>query len=492
MNRVILAPEQAQHTISRHLYGHFSEHLGRCIYEGYWVGEQSDIPHTRGIRNDVVEELRAIGPSVMRWPGGCFADEYHWMDGVGPREQRPEIVNVHWGGVTENNHFGTHEFFDLCEQLGADPYVCGNVGSGTVREMRDWVEYCTFDGRSPMADWRRRNGREQPWRLPFFGVGNENWGCGGWMKAEHYANLYRQYACYVRTFGGNQIQRIACGPNADDYHWTEVMMNQAAFHDCGLRLMDGLALHYYTVPGANRSATQFGVDDWWQIIANALRMKELIERHSTIMDRRDPEAGISLVVDEWGTWYDVEPGTNPGFLYQQNTMRDAVVAGLTLNIFNNHCRRVRMANIAQTVNVLQAMVLTDGARMTVTPTYHVFAMFRAHQDAVLLPATVITGSERWQGHSIPLVSASASRQSDGTVCVSLVNPHPTDSAEVDVVCAGHNWKSVTSTLLTGPMTAHNTFDQPNTVAPVPGDARLTTDGVRVQLPSGSVCVLKLQ
>ncbi len=492
MNRVILAPEQAQYTISKHIYGHFSEHLGRCIYEGYWVGEQSEIPHTHGIRNDVVEALRAIGPSVMRWPGGCFADEYHWMDGVGPRSERPEIVNVHWGGVTENNHFGTHEFFELCDQLNADPYICGNVGSGTVREMRDWVEYCTFDGRSPMADWRRRNGRDAPWRLPFFGVGNENWGCGGWMRAEHYADLYRQYACYVRSFGGNPIQRIACGPNVDDYHWTEVMMNRAAFHENGFRLMDGLALHYYTSPGANRSATVFSSDDWWQVIANALRMQELIEKHSTIMDRRDPAAAINLVVDEWGTWYDVEPGSNPGFLYQQNTMRDAVVAGLTLNIFNNHCRRVRMANIAQTVNVLQAMVLTDGARMTVTPTYHVFAMYRPHQDAVMLPTTVLTQTERWQGQEISLLSASASRQPDGAVHVSLVNPHPAQSAEVEIILHGHNWRSVTSTLLAAPMTAHNTFDDPSAVVPVEGDASLTAEGVHAQLPAGSVCMLEMR
>ena len=313
---------------------------------------------------------------MLRWPGGCFADEYHWRDGIGPYEDRPKTINTHWGGVVEDNSFGTHEFFHLCELLGADPYICGNVGSGTIQEMREWIEYITFDGPSSLAELRKANGREKPWKLPYFGVGNESWGCGGNMRPEYYADLYRRYSTYVRNFSDNRIYKIACGASDFDFRWTEVLMREAG------RFMDGLSLHYYTVPGdwSNKgSATEFDEREWFVTMKKTLVMDDLITRHSSIMDYYDPEKRVGLIVDEWGTWYDVEPGTNPGFLYQQNTLRDALVAGINLNIFNNHCDRVHMANLAQTVNVLQAMILTEGERMVLTPTYHVFYMYKVHQ-----------------------------------------------------------------------------------------------------------------
>ncbi len=357
MNHLIIQADQGKQRINKNVYGHFAEHLGRCIYEGIWVGEDSPIPNTRGIRNDVIEALCKIHVPVLRWPGGCFADEYHWQDGIGPRTERPSIVNTHWGGVVEDNQFGTHEFFDLCAMIGADPYICGNVGSGTVQEMQQWVEYITFASSSPMANLRRKNGRDEPWRLPYFGVGNENWGCGGAMRPQYYADLYRRYQSYVRNLSGNTIFKIACGPGTADYVWTEVLMREAGSHmpwsEALMRkvtsYMDGLSLHYYAIPGtwnAKGSATSFDESVWFSTLSKCLRMEELIRRHSTIMDRYDPDKHVALIVDEWGTWYDVEPGTNPGFLYQQNTMRDALVAGLTLNIFNTHCERVQMANLA--------------------------------------------------------------------------------------------------------------------------------------------------
>ncbi|HEX8833240.1 MAG TPA: alpha-L-arabinofuranosidase C-terminal domain-containing protein, partial [Abditibacteriaceae bacterium] len=350
-NALVINADQGRHRINPNIYGHFAEHLGRCIYEGFWVGEDSHIPNTRGIRNDVVEALHNLNIPVLRWPGGCFADEYHWMDGIGPRESRTGVVNTHWGGATENNHFGTHEFFDLCELLGAAPYICGNVGSGAVLEMQQWVEYCTHPGGSPMADLRRKNGREEPWKLPFFGVGNESWGCGGNMRPEYYADEYRRYQTYVRHYTADRIYRIACGANSADYEWTEVLMRRAG------GFMDGLSLHYYTIAGQwekKGSSTEFSEDEYFATLQNCLQIEELVTRHGAIMERYDPQKRVGMIVDEWGTWWDVEPGTNPGFLYQQNTQRDALVAGLSLNVFNAHCDRVQMANIAQTVNVLQA------------------------------------------------------------------------------------------------------------------------------------------
>ncbi len=492
-NTFIINADQSTHPINRHIYGHFAEHLGRCIYEGFWVGEDSDIPNTRGIRNDVVEALRALHIPNLRWPGGCFADEYHWKDGIGPREERTSMVNTHWGGVTESNHFGTHEFFDLCEMLGASPYICGNVGSGSVQEMSEWVEYATHSGPSPMADWRRKNGREQPWQLPFFGVGNESWGCGGNMRPQHYADEYRRYQTYVRQYTSDKIFKIACGANAADYKWTDVLMRRAGSH------MDGLSLHFYTVAGtwqSKGSATQFGEAEYFNTLKECLKMDELLRRHGAIMDKHDPQKRVALVVDEWGTWHDIEPGTNPGFLYQQNTQRDALVAGLTFNIFHRYADRVRMANIAQTVNVLQAMILTDGAKMILTPTYHVFEMFSVHQDATLLPGHLTSDSYCSQNQEIPALSASASRDQDGRVHLSLCHTDPGKSTTVSVELRGWEPKSVSGRVLASHATnAHNTFENPSEVAPralTEAEARLDGSRLQVTLAPASVAVLTLQ
>lgn len=488
-NRIIIDADGGKDTINRNIYGHFSEHLGRCVYEGYWVGEDSPIPNVRGIRQDVVSALKEIKIPVLRWPGGCFADEYHWRQGIGPRSARPTMINTHWGGVTENNHFGTHEFLDLCGQLGCEPYICGNVGSGTVQEMQEWVEYMTFDGVSPMADLRRANGREKPWALKYFGIGNENWGCGGSMRPEYYADQYRRYQTYVRNFSGNAVFRIACGANSADYQWTEVLMREARGQ------MAGLSLHYYCGSGRkSRSATQYGEEDWFSLLKSSLFMQELLFRHSTIMNKYDPEKRVALIVDEWGTWHQVEPGANPGFLYQQNSLRDALVAGITFNIFHRFCDRVRMANIAQTVNVLQAMILTKGEKMILTPTYHVFEMFKVHQDATLLPTDVRGGDYAFGAEKIPGLSGSASRDKAGKIHVSLCNLNPNHPAEIQGDLRGAKATRLAGRVLTAPsITAHNTFEQPSQVKPEPFTAcALTDSGFKATLPAKSVVVLELE
>lgn len=487
-NLLVIDTQRGGATISRNIYGHFSEHLGRCIYEGIWVGEGSPIPNTRGIRNDVVAALKQIKIPVLRWPGGCFADEYHWEDGIGPREKRPTMINTHWGGVTENNHFGTHEFLDLCAQLGCDPYITGNVGSGSVREMQEWVEYMTFDGKSPRADARRQNGQDKPWKIPYFGVGNENWGCGGNMTPEFYTDQFRRYATYVREFGGNHIQRIACGPNGFDYKWTEVLMQKAGGQ------MGGLALHYYCGTGRkSRSATQYAEEDWFHLLRSALRMEELVTKHSAIMDRYDPEKRVALIVDEWGSWHEVEPGTNPGFLYQQNTLRDALVASVSLDVFNRHADRVRMANIAQIINVLQAMILTAGEKIILTPTYHVFEMYTVHHEATLLPVTLRSQNYQFGNEKIPALSASASKDREGRVHVTLSNLDANRELAVACDLLGAKCEKVSGRVLTAPaITAHNTFEQPETVKPVPFTAFDRTDrGLLVKLPAKSVVVLEI-
>ena len=493
MMKVVVNADIKKGKINRNIYGHFSEHLGRCIYEGIWVGEDSEIPNIKGYRTDVVEALKKLKVPVLRWPGGCFADEYHWMDGIGPREKRPYMINTHWGGVVENNHFGTHEFMEFCEMIGAEPYISGNLGSGTVQEMQQWVEYITFDGKSPMADLRRANGREEPWKLKYFGIGNENWGCGGNMRAEYYADLYRRYATYVRNFGDNVIYKIACGPSAGDYTWMEVVMREAG------HLMNGISLHYYTLPtnswtGSKGSATEFGEEEWFKTLKHTLVMEELVTKHSTIMDKYDPEKKIGLIVDEWGAWYDVEPGTNPGFLYQQNTLRDALIAGINLNIFNNHCDRVQMANIAQLVNVLQAVILTEGDKMLLTPTYHVFDMYKVHQDAELLSLDFENIDYTYGDEKIPQVSISSSQDKEGKIHISICNLNPSQGVDVDFEIRGTTVKKIAGQVLTAQeMNAMNTFEESDRVKiEVFKDAKLENNHAVCKIPSKSVVVLEIE
>lgn len=490
VNTLVIAVDAGEHIINKNIYGHFSEHLGRCIYEGYWVGEDSAIPNVRGIRTDVVEALRKIEIPVLRWPGGCFADDYHWRDGIGPREDRPTLINTHWGGVTENNHFGTHEFLDLCEQLGCEPYICGNVGSGTVREMRDWIEYITFDGTSPMADLRRENGRNEPWKLKYFGIGNENWGCGGNMRPEYYADVYRRFQTYVRNFSGNRIYRIACGSLEDRYEWTEVLMREAG------RRMHGLSYHYYTVPGGwgnKNSATKFGESDWFETMRLGLRIDEYITRHSTIMDRYDPRKRVGMIVDEWGAWYEVEPGTNPGFLYQQSTLRDALMAGLSLNIFNRHCERVQMANLAQTINVLQSLILTEDEKIVLTPTYHVFDMYKVHQDATMLPVQLRCRDYVYGEEKIPCLNVSASKDAEGRIHVSICNFDPNAAVELTCDLRGCEVRAVQGRVLTAEkINSFNTFDNPDEVKPRKFEKYSLKDGaISISLPAKSVVMIEI-
>lgn len=488
MEKYLINPNQKIAKINKDIYGHFSEHLGRCIYEGIYVGENSKIKNVNGMRCDVVDALKEMGLSVLRWPGGCFADEYHWKDGIGPKENRKKMINTHWGGVVEDNSFGTHEYFELCRQIGCDTYVNGNVGSGSVEEMSEWVEYITFDGVSPMAELRKQNGSEKPWKLKYFGVGNESWGCGGNMDAEYYGCLFKRYNTYCRDYNhGEHILRVACGPNVDDYHWTKQVMDKVKHHaNC-------ISLHYYTIPtgnwGKKGSATQFDTNEYISTICKAYRMEELITNHLAMMDSINPQRWVKLIVDEWGTWYDVEPGTNPGFLYQQSTMRDAIVAGLTLNIFNKHADRIMMANIAQTVNVLQSVILTDGDKMVKTPTYHVFKMYKDHQDRTLVGSYITTDKieSKNDNKSFPQLFESASVDENGVIYSTITNTHPTKSSKIKCQIADTKVKSIKAEIITGDIHAKNDFENGDNVKIVEfSDFRQLKDGFTANIPACSV------
>lgn len=484
MAHIIINANRSLGTINKNIYGHFSEHLGRCIYGGLANDDGS-------LRADVVAALKELHVPVLRWPGGCFADTYHWRDGIGPKEQRKTIVNTNWGGVTEDNAFGTHEFMALCRELGCEPYISGNVGSGTVQEFSDWVEYCNMPGRSPMADLRRENGQEEPFNVRYWGIGNETWGGGGNMRPEFYADLCRQYSSFIRGYDpAVNPYKIACGASEDDYRWTRTVVESAG------STIDAISLHYYTIPGDNwgvkGSATDFGPQEYYHTLFRTLWMDELIENHSRIVRRFAKGRPIGLAVDEWGTWYDVEPGTNPGFLYQQNTIRDALVAAINLNIFNNHCDTVVMANIAQMVNVLQAMVLTDGDKLLLTPTYHVFRMYRDHQDAAQLETYAETSLLNTAEEPVPDLHVSASRSADGTLLLTAANLCADEARPVDVLLSGLKAAGVEAEVLAGVPAAHNTFDAPGAVAPAPLEARLTATGFAATLPPCSVAAFRVK
>lgn len=498
----IIHANQGKYKIHKEIYGQFAEHLGSCIYGGLWVGPKSNIPNTDGYRTDVLQALKDLQVPVLRWPGGCFADEYHWTDGIGPSEQRPKMQNNNWGGTIEDNSFGTHEFLNLCELLGAEPYISGNVGSGTVEELAKWVEYMTSDGDTPMANLRRKNGREKSWNVKYLGVGNESWGCGGNMRPEYYSDLYRRYATYCRNYDNHKLYKIASGASDYDYNWTKILMDNVGGR------MNGLSLHYYTVKDWSDhkgSALKFNDQEYYWTIGKALQIENVIKKHEAIMDQKDPQKKIGLLVDEWGTWWDEEPGTVKGHLYQQNSMRDAMVAALTLNIFQRHTDRIRMANIAQVVNVLQSMILTDTkgtGHMVLTPTYHVFKMYRGFQEATYLPMDVkVDSMEVDGGHmyhmtpcKIPTISLSAAQKKDGSIILALANTSLDKAQTISVSLEGCNVAHVNGEILSSPhITDYNDFEHPDVVKTRPfKDAKLKKNTLSTKIPAKSIVVLNLK
>ena len=487
-----LKADQPGPKIDKYVYGQFSEHLGAGIYGGVWVGEDSKIPNVRGIRTDVVNALKEIKVPLIRWPGGCFADEYHWRDGIGPRNQRPSRKNNWWGGSPESNHFGTHEFFDFAEQVGADAYVSINVGSGNPTEMREWIEYMTSPGDDTLAQERRKNGRDKPFKVPVIGIGNETWGCGGAMTPEYYSNEYRRFNEFFHKGTDNPALRIAVGPSGGDTNWTDVVMKQI-----GNRRMEGLSLHYYTLPTGNwdkkGASINFDKQAWADTFAQTLKMEDFIVKHDEVMDKYDPENKVALYVDEWGTWYDVEPGTNPGHLYQLNTLRDGVLAAVNFNFFHKHADRVRMTAVAQTINVLQAMILTQDDKILLTPTYYAFKMYVPFQDSTSLPLDVKAPTFTSGDKTLPSINASAAKGKDGKTYIGLANMNPDDDVKLTVDLGSLKATKVSGEVLTAPkMDARNEMGVPATVVPVSyKGGKISGNKLTLSLPAKSVVVVRL-
>jgi alpha-N-arabinofuranosidase len=486
--------------IDRNIFGQFAEHLGHGIYEGVWVGPDSKIPNTRGIRNDVVNALKAIKVPNVRWPGGCFADEYHWRKGIG--QNRLVTLNPNWGGVPEPNSFGTHEFMDFIDQIQSDAYLSVNVGSGTPQEAAEWLEYLTTPLPTTLQKERAANGHPAPYKIPYLGVGNESWDCGGNMTPDYYASQLKIYSRFVRNFnpaqqGNNQMLKIAVGPGGDEprfAEWTETVMKAWANHQWSWD-MQGLSMHNYTVVNWDKklASVGFGETEYAQMLKSTLEMDGLINKWSAIMDKYDPQKKIALVVDEWGAWYVGLPGSNPGFLVQQNSQRDAILAALNLNIFARHADRVRMANIAQMINVLQAMIMTDKEKMVLTPTYYVFKMYVPFQDATFVPITFNAGSYTQGAITLPRVDAIAAKDRGGKLWLELTNVDPNQPAEIEVSLAGITAKSASGETLTAPkVDSVNTFEAPSTVTPKPFSAQVQGGKLILKLEPKSVTVISVE
>ena len=493
-NEIVLNADKGKDTINKNIYGHFAEHLGSCVYGGLYVGEDNKkIVHQNGIRLDVVNALKKLKATVLRWPGGCFADNYHWKEGIGPKEKRRHIENVAWGNVREDNSFGTHEFLQLCEMIGAEPYLAVNMGSGTVQEAAEWVQYVNHaNGASDLTDWRQQNGRTNPWGVKYWGVGNESWDCGGHMTVDYYINQYKKYATFMTSYGNSEgLFRIAVGPGWEDFKWTEALMR-----DIPLKMLDGVSIHHYSVINWDKkgSATGYTENEYFSTMKQAWRMEKMVAGNSEVMDKYDPEKKIALIVDEWGGWYDVEPGTNKAFLYQQNTMRDAMIAGISLNIFNNHCDRVKMANLAQIVNVLQAVILTKEEKLILTPTYHVMEMYNVHQDGLHLPVEVNSNKYILGKDTLNAISASASKDKNGVTHISLVNIDAAKTQTLSITVNGANYKTVSGRILTSDkLQNYNSFDNPNKIVPgVFNGAQLKGSKLSLNIPPFSVVVLDLK
>ncbi len=489
VHKMTINANQSDEIISRHIYGHFAEHLGRGIYDGIWK-QQPNGEYV--IRQDVVDALKRIQIPNIRWPGGCFADYYFWKDGIGPKAERPSIVNVLWGGVTEDNSVGTHEFLELVDALETEPIIVGNVGSGSVRDMAQWWEYLNHPGPSPMADLRKKNGRETPWDIRYWGVGNESWGCGGNMRPEYYADLYRRYATFLHDYSGVRPFRIAAGAAGSDYHWTEVLMREAGPY------MDGLDLHHYTITGSwethKGQAVDFDETGWFELMEATYEWVDLLREHTAVMDKYDPEKRIWLILGEWGTWHEPVEGSIPGFLEQQNTLRDALTASTSLDIFHRHLDRVKMANIAQTVNVLQAMILTQGDVLVLTPTYYVFEFYTVHHDAHYLNFTLEGGSYTYGDQSIPAVTGTASKNDAGKIHITLTNIDPNVARTVDIELNEAAFGKISGRILTADaMNAHNTYDQPDNLKPTSFNGfRIEGGKLKVTLPAKSLIQLTLE
>ncbi len=523
-----LLPSEPIATISPELYSHFIEHLGGVIYDGVWVGPNSKIPNQAGIRTAFIEAMRAIQAPLLRWPGGCFADSYDWRDGLGPAAKRP--ARTAFWGQQDSNQYGLHEFIHTCRAIGCKPYLAANLRTLPARDFYQEIEYCNApagpvpsNSAAPampnaFAAQRAANGDPAPFNVDLWGVGNESWGCGGNLTPEEYAAEFRRYTAWTPTYG-TPLRFVAVGPNGDDVDWTTRLF-QALRANPEQRHLWGLSVHYYTSGSPTKfaagDALKFNGDDHYDLLTRASIMEKVVTDHWKAIGNQPGRPQVKLVVDEWGAWYGKGTELAPEYhLSQQSTMRDALLTGITLDIFQRHADKVAIANVAQSINCIHSLMLAQGDKFTLTPTFHVFQMYLPHRGAQAIRANFTAptianplanaptpaGGNSYIGSleavkTLAGLSGSASIATTGNgklLTLTVVNPHLDRPITTEITLGGASIAFATGTVLAEPdVHAHNDFANPNAVQPrtarvaAPAAGRLTHT-----FPPASVTTLQL-
>ena len=506
--RIEVLPDEPIGIIAPEIYGHFPEHIGGVVYDGIWVGEDSKVANIDGIRQALVEHMRRLKPPVVRWPGGCFADSYNWRDGVGPRAQRPRRTNF-WivdEGLRlapdgpqkfDPNSFGTNEFGRFCRLIGAQPYLAANLRSATARDFYDWVEYCNAPaGKTTLSDQRAAAGDPEPFGVRYWGVGNESWGCGGNFTPEEYAAEFRRFTAWVPDYGV-PLRFIGSGPSGGDLDWTRRFFARLAERDKGLLgSMYGWGMHYYCGTAGKGQAVDFTEDDWYELLEKAVLMEPLILKNWAAMAETDPEHKVKLIVDEWGAWHRAGTEVDPAFLFgQTSTLRDGLIAALTLDIFNRHADKVAMANVAQLINNLHSLFLAHEDKFAATPNFHIFEMYAAHQGGRSLRTSFsapAVGARAGHEATLPGLAGSASLKGKELI-LTVVNPHAREAREAEIVVRGAAVQfGRIRVLRSDDIHAHNTFEAPHALEPL--ESALPAGGATIihRFPAASVTRLQLQ
>jgi alpha-N-arabinofuranosidase len=524
-----IMPSETIGTISPEIYSHFIEHLGGVIYDGVWVGEGSKIPNTRGIRNSFIDMMRAVKAPVLRWPGGCFADSYDWHDGIGPRSKRR--ARAAFWGQQDSNEYGLHEFMQTCRLIGCKPYLAANLRTQPARDFYEEIEYCNApSGKLPshsaapaavngLAALRAANGDTEPFHVDLWGVGNETWGCGGNLTPEEYAAEFRRFTAWTPSYSNEPLRFVAVGPNGDDVQWTQRLF-KALYANPERRKLWGLSVHYYTSGGAEKFATgdalQFTDGEFYDLLTRGSLMEKIVNDHWGAMGNDPRQPSVKLVVDEWGAWYGKGTELTPDYhLSQQSTVRDALLTGITFDIFQRHADKVAVAAVAQSVNCLHSLMLTQGDKVALTPTFNVFKMYLPHQGATAVRAEftassidnplgnkpVQVGGNSYIGELAPVKtlaglsgSASIPAGQPRQLTLTVVNPHIDRPMTTEILVRGASIASAKGTVLASrDIHDHNDFSQPDAVKAVAASFGPPTNGCLIHtFAPASVTAIQIQ
>jgi alpha-N-arabinofuranosidase len=496
-------------TISPDIYGHFIEHIGGVIYDGVWVGRDSAIPNTQGIRTALIDKLKQIKAPMIRWPGGCFADSYDWTDGVGPNRPRrtnfwidefdKSRLNSKWVQMYDTDAFGTDEFLHFCKLSGAEPYLAANVRSLPALQLDRWVEYCNSPaGSTTLSELRAKGGAVEPYNVKLWGIGNESWGCGGDFTPQDYASEFRRYTAWVPQYG-LPLQFIASGPSGNDLAWTKAFFEK--MYSMGDHKISGWSVHYYAWNlsrgkstdwvDAKGDALQFDIADWYELFQQGFQIEKIIEDQWAAIGEYDEHHEIKLVIDEYGPWYRKGTEVSPeAIISQQVTLRDALFTAFTLDIFNRHADKVSMAACAQLINCLNSLFLAHEDKFVVTPNFYVFDMYSAHQGGQSLRAEFSSPQVVYMrdGKAAGFWGLNGSASVKGkTLTLTVVNADASSPREAQIILRGASVSDAKAKILSGPdIHAHNTFEHSQIMGPSSSVVEYAGSSLHFTFPAASV------